>query len=100
MSHEFKCFTMKKGKTVSVPCSAFAPGITGTGEGGIILNIPTLNTIPDREFAELVAYWLENTDLAAKKDPRPTLISRILGFQIKKGYNGPKTRRIVLGERP
>ena len=99
MSHEFKCFTMKKGKTVSVPCSAFAPGITGTGEGGIILNIPTLNTIPDREFAELVAYWLENTDLVAK-DPRLTLLSRIDNMGIKKGYNGPRSRRIVLGERP
>jgi len=99
MSHEFKCFTMKKGKTVSVPGEAFAPGITGTGEGGIILILPALNTIPDREFAELVAYWLENTDLVAK-DPRLTLLSRIDNMGIKKGYNGPRSRRIVLGERP
>jgi hypothetical protein len=94
------CYALRGGRTVRVDCTAKASAVTGLGQGGVLLTLPKLSTITDEEFVKIVEYWLTNTDLV-KGDVRRRLVDRIhkLCREIR-GYNGPKSRRLVMEETP
>jgi len=58
-----------------VTCQA-PPGVIFIGQ----------HIIPDKEFAELVYYWLTNTDLITV-DPRLTLLAKIAELNVIPGHN-------------
>jgi hypothetical protein len=96
MSHDFTCHALRNGKSVEIRCEAKSSSVLGIGQGGIMIDLPKLAAITDTEFAGIVAYWLENTDIVAS-DPRFWLVERIRKSKLVRGYNGSKSRRLELG---